>query len=209
MHFSPRYRYVWALLVVLGFQAQLAAALQSGSVSGKVKARSGKALGLVRVTATRWDDATKSTETLSEDTGEFEIKGLSAGEYVIRLERHGYRSFTSRRLKVDAGDTVKLRSVIELVPDSPPFAMIRGAVFTDDGFSLANASVRIERISDGKKLKRETTSVDGGEFTFKLPSEKAVYRVTANARGFESASKDVEVDADEVRQIAISLPRSK
>jgi uncharacterized membrane protein len=209
MLITPRYRYAWAILVVLSFQPWSAFAVQSGSISGKVKARSGKALSGVLVTASRWDDATKTTDAMSGEKGEFEVTGLKAGEYVIRLEKSGYRSFTSRRVKLEAGDTMKLRSEIELVPDSPPFAIIRGAVFSADGFSLPNASLTVERLTEGKKFKRETTSVDGGEFTFKLPAEKATYRVTANAKGFESASKEVEVDTDEVRQIALSLQRSK
>lgn len=207
MPFTPQYRYALAIPLVLAFGPLLGLAVQSNSsISGRVKARGGKALSGVVITASRWDDATKSTEAISGEKGEFEVSGLKAGEYVIRLEKAGYRSFTSRRVKLDSGETMKLRE-IELVPDSPPFAMIRGAVFTSDGFTLPNATVTIERLTEGKKLKRETTSVDGGEFTFKLPSERATYRVTASARGFESTTKDVEVDADEVRQIAISLTR--
>jgi uncharacterized membrane protein len=208
MTISLKYRYALAVAPALAFLPFLASAVQSSSsITGRVKARDGKALPGVLITATRWDDATKSTETTSGEKGEFEVRGLKAGEYVIRLEKSGYRSFTSRKVKVDAGETMRLRSDVELVPESPPFAMIRGAVFTSDGFSLPNANVTIERITEGRKLKREMTSVDGGEFTFKLPAEKATYRITASARGFESASKDIEVDMDEVRQIALSLIR--
>jgi len=209
MFAANRNRYALLAMIVLGLQATVAFALQSGSIVGKVRGKSGKSLPGVLASATRVDDSRKKVEATTGEKGEFEITGLAAGEYVIRFEKTGYRSFTSRNVKLDAGETMRLRNDIELVPDSPPYSMVRGAIFTGDGFGLPNAQVTIERVGEGKRLKRETVSVDGGEFTFKLPPEKATYRVTASARGFESASKDVEVDTDEVRQIALSLVRSK
>jgi hypothetical protein len=63
----------------------------------------------------------------------------------------------------------------------------------------------IERIDGGKKFKQETFSQDGGEFAFRLKAEKAKYRVTAAARGFQPASVEVEIDGDEARNVALTL----
>ena len=202
-------QYALFCLLVLALPSHSSLAFQSGSIAGRIKERDGKSLAAVVITATRQDDASQKVESTSGEKGEFHLTGLKGGEYVLRFEKAGYRSFTSRPVKLDAGDTMRLRSVIELIPESPPYSMIRGAVFSADGFSIPNANVTVERIGEGKRLKRETTSIDGGEFTFKLPPEKAIYRVSASARGFESSTKEIEVGADEIRQVAISLTRSK
>jgi hypothetical protein len=63
----------------------------------------------------------------------------------------------------------------------------------------------IERIDGGKKFKQETISHDGGEFAFRLKAEKAKYRLTATARGFQPTSIEVEIDGDEARNVALTL----
>jgi hypothetical protein len=70
---------------------------------------------------------------------------------------------------------------------------------------MPGATVTIERIDGGKKLKQEAFSQDGGEFGFRLKAEKAKYRVTATARGFEPASVEVEIAGDEARNVALTL----
>lgn len=181
---------------------------QSASVVGRVKERDGKALEGVVIRAST-TDGKQAGETTSDARGEFELLGLSAGDYVFTFERKGFQTFTTRGLPVEAGEKVKLRRVIEMAPERPPYAVVRGAVFTAEGFSLPNANITIEKVGEGKRLKRETVSVDGGEFGFRLPPEKAIYKVTATARGFVTGSKEIEVSADEVRQIALTLERVK
>jgi hypothetical protein len=65
--------------------------------------------------------------------------------------------------------------------------------------------VVIERIDEGKKFKQETISQEGGEFAFRLKAEKAKYRITATARGFQPASVEVEIDGDEARNVSLKL----
>jgi hypothetical protein len=38
-----------------------------------------------------------------------------------------------------------------------------------------------------------------------LKAEKAKYRVTATARGFQPASIEIEIDGDEARNVALTL----
>ncbi len=182
---------------------------QSGSITGRVRERDGKVLEGVLVRASRATDEQQKVEVSSNQKGEFRLTALASGDYVLSFERSGFQTLTTRRLSVTAGETVRIRGVIELAPERPPFSIIRGAVFSADGLSLPNATVKIERVGEGKRLKRETVSAEGGEFAFRVPPEKAVYRVTATARGFAPATKEIEVEPDEVRQVALTLERAK
>jgi uncharacterized surface anchored protein len=170
-----------------------------------VKERNGKALEGVIVRATNAENKEDKRETKSDDKGDFEFAALPAGHYSLSLEKQGYKTFISRELEVTAGETLKLSRVIELALESPPYAVIRGAVFQGQGFTLRNATVKIERIDGDKKFKQETVSHDGGEFAFRLKAEKAKYRLTATARGFQTSSIEVEIDGDEARNVALTL----
>ena len=180
---------------------------QTGIIKGKVKERGGKPADTVLVVAVNAADESKKHETRTDSKGDFELKDLPAGDYSLSFEKQGFEIFRSRKVPVQAGETVKLRGAVELTREKPPYAIIRGAVFTEEGFTLPNALVKIEKISEGKRFKSEVISQEAGEFSFRLTAEKATYRITATARGFETVSKDVEIEADDVRQIAISMKK--
>jgi hypothetical protein len=189
------------LLAPAGAQSQT----QTGALKGRVKERNGKALEGVIVRATGAENKEDKRETKSDDKGDFEFTTLPAGRYSLSFEKQGYKTFITRKLEVAAGETTKLSSVVELSREGEPYAIIRGAVFRGPGYTLPNATVMIERIDGGKKFKQETFSQDGGEFAFRLKAEKAKYRVTAAARGFQPASVEVEIDGDEARNVALTL----
>jgi hypothetical protein len=86
------------------------------------------------------------------------------------------------------------------------YALIKGSVFREDGFSIQGARVSCRRVSDSKP-KWETSSGDGGEFAFRLPVGKMQYIVTADLKGFEPGSKTVEITNDERQDISIVLIR--
>ena len=178
---------------------------QTGAVKGRVKERNGKALGGVIVIATSVENKEDKRETKSDDKGDFEFDALPAGRYSLSFEKQGYKTFITRKLEVAAGETTKLSSAVELSREGEPYAVIRGAVFRGPGFTLPNATLTIERIDGGKKFKQETVSQEGGEFAFRLKAEKAKYRVTATARGFQPASIEIEVAGDEARNVALTL----
>ncbi len=189
------------LLAQAGAQSQT----QTGAVKGRVKERNGKALGGVIVIATSAENKEDKRETKSDDRGDFEFDALPAGRYTLSFEKQGYKTFITRKLEVAAGETTKLSSAVELSREGEPYAVIRGAVFRGPGFTLPNATLTIERIDGGKKFKQETVSQEGGEFAFRLKAEKAKYRVTATARGFQPASIEIEVAGDEARNVSLTL----
>src|SRR5262245_15349976 len=182
---------------------------QTGALKGRVKERNGKALEGVIVRATSAENKEDKRETKSDDKGDFEFTALPAGHYSLSFEKQGYKTFITRKLEVAAGETTKLSSFVELSREGEPYAVIRGAVFRGPGFTLPYATVIIERIDGGKKFKQETVSQDGGEFAFRLKAEKAKYRVTAAARGFQPASIEVEIAGDEARNVVLTLQPAK
>lgn len=185
------------------------AVAQTGSIRGKVREQKGKSLSDVLIKATNAEKKDESFEARSGENGEFTLTSLPGGDYILTFEKQGFKTFTTRRLTIAAGDTLKLRSTIEIVREGEAYSLIRGAVLFDLGYSLPNALVLIERIDEGKKFKQETVSREGGEFAFRLRAEKAVYRITASAKGFLPKSVEIEVDFDEVRNIAITLEKEK
>ena len=207
---SPNNRYALLIIVVLLISSSSAGAqTAAGVIRGKVKERDGKSLSGVTVRAVNAQDEAKTHETKTDDKGDFELKGVAAGDYTMIFERPGYQTFTTRRLTVTAGETLRLSRTIELSPERAAYALIRGGVFTSDGFSIPNASLVIERISEGKRFKHDAVAQEGGQFVFRIPAEKATYRITATARGFQPANKEIEIDSDEVRQISLMLERAK
>lgn len=177
----------------------------TGVIKGKVKEQGGKPLVDVLVKAQGSKHKDRLQETKSNDKGEFELGSIPAGDYTLTFEKQGYKLFTTRSLEVLGGETLRLSKVIELAKEGDPYAVIRGAVLQGVGYSLSSASVLIERIDGGRKFKQETISREGGEFAFRLRAEKARYRLTASARGFQSSSIELDIEGDEVRNIALTL----
>lgn len=185
-----------------------------GSLRGKVREQRGKALPGVKVEATRQPDRDRSPEagspaetrtTESNSQGEFLLGSLPPGDYVLSFSLTGYRTFTTRRLTVTAGESVRLSRVIELSREEAPYAVIRGAVLQGVGFTMPNALVTLERIDGGRKFRERTVSREGGEFAFRLRAEKATYRVTASSPGWKPSTQEIEIEGDEVRNIALVL----
>jgi len=192
-------------LAQAGAQSQTQTGAKTGAIKGRVKERNGKALEGVIVSATSAENKEDKRETKSDDKGDFEFDALPAGRYSLLFEKQGYKTFITRKLEVAAGETTKLSGVVELSREGEPYAVIRGAVFRGPGYTLPNATLTIERIDGGKKFKEETVSQEGGEFAFRLKAEKAKYRVTATARGFQPASVEIEIGGDEARNVALTL----
>lgn len=196
------------LAVLLLAQASAQANSQKGILKGKVKELNGKALEGVTIRATRAKGGEEARETKSDEKGNFEFIDLPAGQYILSFEKQGYRTFTTRKLEIAPSETIKLSRAVELRREGDPYAVIRGAIFYGSGYTLPNSTVMIERIDGGKKFRQETVSREGGEFAFRLEAEKAKYRITATARGFQSASMEIEIENDEVRNVALTLQRA-
>lgn len=207
MKLKLAYALMAQLVLIISFAGS--AYSQTGIVKGKIKEQGGKALEGVVVRATNTKGKIDPHETKSDNKGEFEFTTLPSGEYSFSFEKQGYKTFTTRKLEVVGGETVKFNQAVELKREGEPYSVIHGAVLYGVGYSLPNALVTIERIDGGKKFKQEAVSREGGEFAFRLKAEKAKYRITATARGFQPASTEIEIESDEVRNVALTLQQTK
>lgn len=184
--------------------------LQDSKSHDGVVVRVVKAPGVGGQSARARQEAEESArEVITDGKGDFEITGLATGDYVFSFSKLGFKGFTTRKLEVLSGETIKLRSVIEMAKEGDPYAVIRGAVLYGVGFTLPNAVVTIERIDGGRKFKEQTVARDGGEFAFRLKADKATYRITAVAPGFLTASQEITIESDEVRNVALTLQQIK
>ncbi len=201
----------------------------SGSISGKVKEQGGKALEGVIVQARKVEEkpageasnraasraaklitSPEKHETKTTSKGEFSLRDLSAGNYVLSFEKPGFLDITTWQMTIKAGETVQLGKTVELPREKQTeTSLLRGAVFNRDGFTLPNATVKLERLGEGRRFKRETVSVEGGEFSFRVPSERGTYRVTATASGFQPAIREIDIAASEIRQISLTLEKKQ
>lgn len=203
-----QFKYAATGAIVLCAMMAIQAPAQNGSIRGRVKEQNGRQLEEVEIRAIDAADKQRVFEARSDSKGEFTL-GLPAGSYSLSFQKQGYKTFTTRKLDVAAGETVKLSRVIEMAREGESYAVIRGAVLQGVGFTLSNAAVTIERIDGGRKFRQETVSREGGEFAFRLRAEKARYRLTASARGFQPSSVEIEIEGDEVRNIAITLKEAR
>ncbi|MFN0084473.1 MAG: carboxypeptidase regulatory-like domain-containing protein [Blastocatellia bacterium] len=203
------FRYALPALAVLILWPDPRGLAQTGGIKGKVKEQGGKSLDDVLVRAIHARNKENTHETRTDSRGDFELTGLPGGEYSLSFEKQGFKSFTTRKLEVIPGETIRLSRAIEISRESDPYAVIRGAVLYGIGYTLPNATITLERIDGEKRFKQETISREGGEFAFRLKPEKARYRITAAARGFQSASTEIEILSDEVRNVALTLQQEK
>lgn len=215
IHRIPSRRVLSRRLISVTACILLAAAAHAqggGAIQGRVKERDGKALGGVSVRIARVVDAKSrqdAGETKTGSQGEFSFTNLPAGDYALTFEQTGFRTFVTRQFEIKAGETYKVPRPVELSRERESHSLVRGAVLTSDGFSLAGVRVVIERL-DGKGFKKtEKVSAEGGEFAFRVPSQTGKYRVTATARGFAPLSVEVEVGADEIRTISLPLEKAR
>jgi hypothetical protein len=72
----------------------------------------------------------------------------------------------------------------------PPEVVIMGTVFTEKGFSLAGATIRVNRVGE-RKAKWEAASDRRGEFGVRVP-QGAEYEVRVNAKGYEEQKQKVD-----------------
>ena len=72
----------------------------------------------------------------------------------------------------------------------PPEVVITGTVFTEKGFSLAGATVRVYRIGE-RKARWEAVSDRRGEFGVRVP-QGVEYEVRVNAKGCEEQKQKVD-----------------
>ncbi len=88
---------------------------------------------------------------------------------------------------------------------SQPQALVSGTVFQKSGRLLPGAKVTV--VDEEGKPKRVRSITDRrGEFAIRVPAGRARYRVTAQAKGFQSQEKTVEIYESEKVTVNFQLP---
>jgi len=90
-----------------------------------------------------------------------------------------------------------------------PYAIVSGSVFLDSGVAQGGAKVVLSpKDQPGKKLQEQSSS-PRGEFSFRVPPGPSFYILTATMKGFETASKEVEIVAQEqIHKSLLLVPTS-
>jgi hypothetical protein len=185
-------------------------AQDTGGAKGRVCNNRGRGLPSVSVTAIQNGKDIKSATT--NNKGEFLVEGLKAGKYDFVFKKDGFNSGTLKNVELADKKVRNLGSGLVLEVDDGNLVIIKGLVFDEEGRSIPNAEVIIERVlsNDGfQKVGAAYSSsgldaVDRGEFTFRLPEGDKKYRITATFKG-KSASKEISVDSAAVYRTAITL----
>ncbi|HXG65384.1 MAG TPA: carboxypeptidase-like regulatory domain-containing protein [Blastocatellia bacterium] len=208
-------RVVISLLVCLCVGVSAAAQQQTGTLKGKIEDQKGKPIAGAEVRAmSNRDRSVKETRT--DESGNYSFE-LEPAEYVVSFDAEGYTGGTLREMQqVEAGKETNVKTI--QLPKAKPTSLVRGAVFDASGYSLGGALVKLERIptdeeaKEGKKIKsykEEKITNSRGEFAFRLPSQRARYRVTASRRDYISQTKTVDVTESEAVPLAFTLEPSK
>ena len=92
-----------------------------------------------------------------------------------------------------------------------PYAIVGGTVFRESGFSLPGAEVMI--VPDPQsgqtpvKLRNPKAVSDGrGEFAFRVPTSPMRYIVKAQAKGFQTQQKSVDIEGEVRAEVTLTLP---
>ncbi|MBH00251.1 MAG: hypothetical protein CMN58_07935 [Solibacterales bacterium] len=75
---------------------------------------------------------------------------------------------------------------------SKPTAIIAGTAFRGVGFSFPGVDIKVVNKMNPDGMLRGVTD-KRGEFSVRIPSGKAIYSVTATAKGFIPLEKEVEI----------------
>jgi hypothetical protein len=197
---------VAALLVIAA--AVSAQDKTTGGVKGKVRVESGSAAG-VSVVVSRGDDEVSRATT--DEKGEFEVRGLRPGSYVLTFRKTGLKLGRAEGVEVRAGKTRTLGDRLYMTLDEGSLAIIQGSTFHHSGRSLPGARVELSLIRpDGtvRKIDSRVSSSELGRFVFKLTPEAARYRLTATAPNMEPATSEVDVDGAAIYRVAMTLTPS-
>ena len=182
----------------------------TGDISGRVRVDAGVSAAGVSVRLRQGDS--EVAETTTNAKGEFAFRNVAPGSYGLTLRKAGLQVGRMENVEVRAGHTVSLKDHLFLPIDEGSIAFIKGSVFNGDGRSLPGARVELSRVEPDGSLKKLDGGVTNsyGQFSFRLTSERARYRLTAKADGMEASSQDVDVEGAAIYRAALNLrPASK
>jgi hypothetical protein len=191
------------LLLLILSVACLAQDKTTGAIKGKVRVEQGSPGGVAVILLQGDREVTRAA---TDKKGEFTISHVVPGVYGVKFRKPGLSVGSIDELEVKAGKTRALHDLI-LGIDEGSIAFLRGSVFTESGRSVPGVRVELARILAENSVQKIDARVTGetGEFVFRLPPERAKYRVTAKAEGAPPISKDVEIDSAAVYRVALTL----
>jgi hypothetical protein len=201
-----RFKTIFAAAFLLFIVAASAAAQDktTGSIRGRVRVETGKPSEVAVIVR---QGEREITQGVTNSKGEFTINGLLPGIYSVTFRKPGLSVGTVNNVEVRAGKVRTLGDRLVLTVDEGSIAFLRGSIFDPAGRSVPGARVEISRIEADGSLKKiaDRITTETGQFAFRLPPEKARYRVTAKAGGAEDASQEITIDDAVVYRIALTL----
>ena len=114
---------------------------------------------------------------------------------------------TIKNVEVRAGKVRSLSDRLVLTVDEGSLAFVRGSVFDPSGRSVPGARVELSRVESDGSLKKiaDRVTTETGQFAFRLPPDRVMYRVTAKAEGAKDATQEIKVDDAVVYRVALTL----
>ncbi|HEU4388117.1 MAG TPA: carboxypeptidase-like regulatory domain-containing protein [Blastocatellia bacterium] len=193
----------------------VAPAQATGTLKGKLEDSKGKPIAGAYVRAMRSRDRSVA-ETQTDSAGKYSFQ-LEEDHYTVSFDADGYQPVTLVAMQqVEEGKENEIRTV--QLQKAKRTSLVRGAVFDARGVGIPGATVKLERIPNeeeqksGKRvqsLRRDYITNNRGEFAFRLPPDRARYRVTAVRSGFKTESKVVDVSESEAVPLAFTLQQNK
>ena len=200
---------ITALLAVILLTAGAAMAQDksTGAIKGKVRVKGQGPTAGVAISVRQNDR--EVAHTVSDNNGEFVVKGLAPGIYNLTLRRTGLSLGTLDSVEVKAGKTKSLSDRLILTTNEAADARLWSSVFNEGGFSMRGVRLELARLSaDGtpKKIDGRLTN-ESGQAVFRLSPDKATYRITVKIEGAADQTKDVEIDGAMVYRVAFTVQR--
>lgn len=202
---------MFLLVLLTAFSCVGVSAQSTGGLKGQVVNEKGKPfLGVdVRVRSTRTGAI---HQAVTDQAGVYKLD-LEPDTYIVSFDAEGYMEGTLREMQqVEAGKETAVKPV--RLQKATRTSLVRGAVFSSEGLSLPGARVKLERVPTEEEEKsrrrinlftRNYTTNQRGEFAFRLPPERARYRVTAMASGYVPETRIIDVGEEDRVPVAFSL----
>jgi hypothetical protein len=202
-----RFKTIFAALFILLLALTNIAAQQdktTGSIKGRVRVETGTASEVAVIVR---QGEREITQGVTSSKGEFTINGLQPGIYSVTFRKPGLSVGTVNNVEVRAGKVRTLGDRLILTVDEGSIAFLRGSVFDPAGRSVPGARVELARVEANGNLKKlaDRVTTETGQFAFRLPPEKAKYRVTAKAGGAQDATQEITIDDAVVYRVALTL----
>jgi len=90
-----------------------------------------------------------------------------------------------------------------------PYALVRGTVFQESGRALPGAKIVLAAKAKPEKKLQEQVANSQGEFAFRLPAVRSEFILTASLKGFQTATREVEVvGQEEINKTLTLVPAS-